>query len=132
MWYTGFSTFCAVYVVMATFPIIIRSLYAPPITFADLEDENFSDKKTRERFQSIFIILLQGTSTMVCTGLTLYYFYRFQVSTLTFFEILGVLGGFLSLLNSIQRTIGSILLSLLHRVKMGKNTLEFTKSIVGN
>lgn len=118
VYYTTITTIVAAYVFLINFPVVIQMSHTRPLSFQDLEDPKYVNPAIRKRFQITFIIMLQVFGAIMITGMVNYYLYRYQQSSLSRFEILGVTGGFISLLSKIQRLAGNFLLSVLNQIKI--------------
>ena len=118
VYYTTITIIVASYVFLINFPAIIQMFHTRPLSFQDLEDPKYVNPAVRKRFQIIFIIMLQIFGAIMITGMADYYLYRYQQSSLSRFEILGVAGGFISLLSKIERLTGNALLTVLNHIKI--------------
>ncbi len=114
LYYILFTTSIATYALLLNFPSIVRRVHSRPLYYNDLEDDKYVDPAIRQRFQYLFIFILQITLTVIISGLIYYYYDKMHVSKLTSIEMIGVLGGFVSLLLKIEHAIGKLALSLLN------------------
>ena len=118
VYYTTVVGFFASYSLLYNFPALLRAAHVAPITFDDLDDDKAIDTKIRERFQKAFIYILQICTSCIASGLCYYYYtFNYKGSQLSFFEVAGVVGGFVSLLRSIEIGTASVLLACLNYVK---------------
>jgi hypothetical protein len=103
--------------ILINFPKIIHLLHGKSVSFEDLEDEHAVDIIMKKRFQRTFEITITIALAVLMAVLIDYYLDRFQKTELSNLEILGVVGGFMSLLYKIEDFIGKLLLVGLHRYK---------------
>ena len=118
VYYTTITVIVASYVFLINFPSVIQMSHTRPLSFQDLEDPRYVNPIIRKRFQVAFIITLQIFGAIMITGMVDYYFYRYSQSSLSRFEIFGVVGGFISLLSKVERLAGKVLLSALNKIRM--------------
>jgi hypothetical protein len=118
IYYTTTTTIVASYVFLINFPAVIQMSHTRPLNFQDLEDDNHVNPLIRKRFQVMFIITLQIFGALMITGMVDYYMYRYENTSLSKFEIMGVVGGFISLISKVERIVGKGLLSLLNQVRI--------------
>ena len=102
--------------------------HAKPLHFIDLEDGDSLNPVVRKRFQSIFIIILQIFGAIIITVIVDYYLYKYESSQLSGFEVIGVAGGFISLLSKIECGLGNILLTSLNYIKITSPKLKSMQS----
>lgn len=119
---SGVSTF----VLLFNFPQIVSTIHKKPFYYDDL-DRNDLGFEMKRRYQLIFITILQITLTIVMSVVSYYYYDRFHNTTLSKMEIVGVLGGMLSLLLKIENIIGRMSLFLLKLCK-NKEEQQFIRS----
>jgi hypothetical protein len=120
---SGLTTF----ILLINFPQIVKKIHGKPLYYEDLVDEKYIDPLIKRHFQIIFICILQITLTLIMTGLIYYYYDRLHNTELSKMEILGVLGGFISLLMKIENFIGNCILSLLNICKDKSTTFDKNK-----
>jgi hypothetical protein len=120
---SGLTTF----ILLINFPQIVKKIHGRPLYYEDLVDEKYVDPLIKRHFQIIFICMLQITLTLIMTGLIYYYYDRLHNTELSKMEILGVLGGFISLLMKIENFIGNCTLSLLNICKDKSTTFDKNK-----
>jgi hypothetical protein len=118
IYYITASVIMSTFSILINFPSIIHFLHGRPVYFEDLEDDQAADRKTKRRFQLAFEISLTITLAILMGSLIDYYLDRFNHTTLSDLELLGVLGGFLSLLSKCEDIIGKALLFGLHCYKV--------------
>lgn len=119
---SGISTF----VLLFNFPRIVAAIHSKPFYYNDLKN-NKMNFETKRQYQWIFIAILQVTITIVISVLSFYYYDRFHATTLSGMEVIGVLGGMLSLLLKIEHVIGRLALFILKQCK-NKDEEMFEKS----
>lgn len=117
LYYITFSVIFSTASILINFPKIIHFLHGKSVSFEDLEDEHAVDTKTKKRFQTIFEITITVTLAILMGALIDYYLDRFGNTKLSNLEILGIIGGFMSLLYKIEDFIGKLLLIGLHCYK---------------
>jgi hypothetical protein len=127
LYYIVFTSSLATYALLLNFPSIVRRVHSRPLYYGDLADEKYVDPAIRKRFQHLFTFILQITLTVIISGLIYYYYDKMQVSILSDIEMIGVLGGFISLLLKLEHAVGKLALSCLN---WWKNTV--TKTEVGH
>jgi len=98
------------YIVLYHCPYFLKSMHTRPLYFEELEDNGEIDKALKKRFQDIFLKVINVVLAIVMGAIVDYAFYRFHDSKLSWFEILGLMGGMLSLYRSAWDHIGRILL----------------------
>jgi hypothetical protein len=69
------------------------------------------------RSRNSFALLSACTMSLLAAAVLNYAVFRFQHSTLSHFELVGMVGGMLSLYGSCHEATGKALLKLLHRRK---------------
>lgn len=116
--YISCTTSLAIYSLLLNFPSIVRRVHSRPLYYNDLEDDTYVDPAIRMRFQYLFIIILQITLSFIASILIYYYYDKMHTSTLSGIEMVGVLGGFVSLLLKLENFIGKIVLSTLNMWKL--------------
>lgn len=112
------TTGLATYALLLNFPSIVRSVHARPLYYDDLEDSKYVDAAIRQRFQSLFVLILQVNLTIIISCLIYYYYDRMHVSNLSKIELFGIFGGFISLLLKIENAVGKLALSVLNKWKL--------------
>lgn len=124
MYYVIPATMISTFIILLNFPNIVKLAHSRPIYYDDLDTANVVQAK----YQQIFVISLQITITLIMSGMCYYYYNRFHNSTLTNMELLGVLGGYLSILMKVERVIGKILLtSLNHHMRSKAIEIELAE-----
>ena len=119
------TTAISIYVILLNFPNIVKIAHSKPVYFNDLEDINGASEKLKKKYQQIFVVILQILLTVIMSGMFYYYYSRFHNTTLSNLEILGVLGGYISLLSKIERLVGKSLLSILNYYKKSSPSLSY-------
>jgi hypothetical protein len=125
--YIFLSTFMSLFVLGWNFPGIAKFFYSRPIYFEDLDD-NKSDKKIvknkilynielSSKFKSRFIIFQQLLSSVAIALVAEYINMKYKTNKYNTMELLGLIGGLLSLLTKIIRMSGHLFLSLLYYLK---------------
>jgi uncharacterized Tic20 family protein len=103
-----------------------------PVYFEDLKDTNNKvnfNPTTNLKFQNIFIFIHQITLSMAFVIIIDYFYHRINTIHFTLIEILGIVGGFISLYQKITSLLGNILIKILYHTKKindkYKNEVEF-------
>lgn len=117
------TTAVSIYITLLNFPNIVKIAHTRPVYFDDLEDVNGASEEMKHKYQKIFVIILQILLTVIMSGMFYYYYSRYHNTTLSEIEILGVFGGYISILSKIERLIGKSLLSIVNYYK--KSTPSF-------
>lgn len=98
------------YIILYHFPYFLKSMHTRPLYFEELENNEEIDKNLKKCFQDIFLKVINIVLAIVIGAIVDYAFYRFHDSKLSWFEILGLIGGMLSLYRSAWDYIGRVLL----------------------
>lgn len=102
-----------------TFPAVTVVMHMTPLYYEDLQDL---------RSRHSFALLSAGTMSLLAAAVLNYAVFRFQHSTLSHFELVGMVGGMLSLYGSCHEATGKALLKLLHRRKpQDQRTIEMRR-----
>lgn len=117
IYYVTASVILSTISILLNFPKIIHFLHGRSVSYEDLEDENAVGTRMKRRFQRAFEITITATLAILMAALIDYYLDRFNNTELSSLEILGVIGGFMSLLHKIEDVIGKVLLVGLHCYK---------------
>lgn len=118
IYYITASVILSTYSILLNAPGIIHFLHGRPVYFEDLEDDMAADPRTKRRFQKAFEFSLTITLAILMGSLIDYYLDRYHNTILSGLELLGVFGGFLSLLSKCEDIIGQGLLFGLHCYKV--------------
>ena len=105
-----------IYIIVVNFPVIIKSHYSRPLYYEDLKDDRFITEKYKKRFQSIFIAIGQVLFSFMFASLAYYYLHKYEESRLTLFEIIGVIGGFSSLVTKVLQSMNFVM-KFFHMIK---------------
>lgn len=115
-----YSVTCAVIVVYIFFnhyPSLARRMHQRKLTYEDLEDLACpSDIGLRKRFQLVFT-RIQQIGGALCAGIIVMYGFHVFESDMTSFEIVGILGGLISLYARIFGHVGSFCITCLYKMK---------------
>jgi hypothetical protein len=128
-------TMCAVsfYSVLVNFPTLTYLMHKKPVYFEDLEDHEVdANHPDRRKFQKYFVNTSIIPFSLWMAILTGYFVYKVKSSTLSPFEIVGIVGGNLSLYGNAQRKIGQWIIDFLEWKKkkvqqQRKNSIELTQ-----
>lgn len=104
------------YLFFNEYPWLARRMHRRKLTYEDLEDFRDADPELRRRFQLVFT-RIQQIGGSLCAGLLVMYAFHIFGSEKSFFEIVGVLGGLLSLYARIFGHIGNFCITCLYRLK---------------
>lgn len=103
-----------------------------PIYFEDLKDTNNKvnfNPTANLKFQNTFIFIHQITLSMAFVVIIDFFYHRLHTVNLTLIQVLGIIGGFISLYQKITSLLGNILIEILYRTKKindkYKNEVEF-------
>lgn len=101
------------YVILYHCPYFLKSMHTKPLYFEDLEDNEAIRESLKRKFQDVFLKIINVLLAIIVGGLVDYFLYRFQRSSLSWFEILGLIGGMLSLYRTMWDYVGRFLLMVL-------------------
>lgn len=90
------------------FPKVTVVMHMAPLYYDDLQDL---------RSRHSFALLSAGTMSLLAAAVLNYAVFRIQHSSLSQFELVGMVGGMLSLYSTCHEAVGKVLLQLLHRRK---------------
>ena len=109
--------FLASYGIFLNFPALVKIPYSRPFYYEDLRDEKYVLNRYRNRFKAVFVAWAQLILAIILCGLIYYYSQKYNSSALSGIEIMGVMGGFISLFKSASNVAGTIVLGLVKRMK---------------
>jgi hypothetical protein len=126
--YIFFSCLISSLIICWNFPGIAKMGYTKPIYFEDLAEQTQVSRKilkkkilnnieTSKNFQYQFILIQQIILSFTIAIIIEYASYRYKSTNLIFTEVLGLLGGLVSLYSKITKIIGKILLKFLYYKK---------------
>ena len=104
------------YLFFNQYPWFARRMHRRKLTYEDLEDFRDADPELRKRFQVVFT-RIQQIGGSLCAGFLVMYAFHIMGSEKSVFEVLGVLGGLLSLYARIFGHIGNFCIACLYRLK---------------
>lgn len=104
------------YVLFNQYPFLTRRMHQRKLTYEDLEDIRDADPELRRRFQIVFT-RVQQIGGAICAGILVLYGFHVFDNESSVFEIIGILGGLLSLYAKIFGYVGSFSIACLHRMK---------------
>lgn len=132
-YYIFFSLFTSLLILTWNFPIISRLIYSRPIYFEDLSNTLILENKEKtkiiydiensNKFKSKFIIFQQFIISLVIALMADYIRSRLNSDNVTPIEILGVIGGLISIMIKIIKILGKISLYIIY--KQSKKEIEF-------
>lgn len=144
--YIFLSCLVSSFILTWNFPYFSKYGYTRPIYFEDLEQDKLSYKKiikkkiitnieTSKKFQNKFILLQQLILSITMALIIDYSTHRYKNTALVFTEILGIIGGLLSLYLKITKFIGKLILKILYLSKKKErdkliNEMKKTKEYV--
>ena len=114
--YTVPAGISVAYLVFNEYPWVARRMHRRKLTYEDLEDLQGADTELRKRFQIVFT-RIQQIGGSLCVGVLILYGFHVFNTTKSFFEIVGILGGLLSLYARIFGYIGNFCIAFLYRLK---------------
>jgi hypothetical protein len=124
--------FIAVLSFLYNFQCFTIFFHEKPIYFEDLKDTNNKvnfNPTANLKFQNTFIFIHQITLSMAFVIIIDFFYHRINTIHFTLIEILGIVGGFISLYQKITSLLGNILIEILYRTKKindkYKNEVEF-------
>ena len=94
------------------FPGIVQSLHSKPVYYEDLEDKFSLDSTVRNRYQRIFTII-QTIFLAISLGIVADFVIYKSHEVNNYIELLGIIGGLLSILNDIMVQFGKFILGML-------------------
>lgn len=100
----------SVYIVLLNFPILSNIMHTKPIYYEDLEDSDVEEHSEKRSYQILFDIIIQPPLAIFVAILSAYLIYRVKHSNLSPFEVVGIVGGNISIYGRAQKWIGQILL----------------------
>jgi uncharacterized membrane protein len=100
----------SMYIILLNFPVLGSIMHTKPIYYEDLEDSDVEEHSERRVYQHLFIRIIQPPLAMFVAILAAYLIYKVKHSTLSPFEIVGIIGGNISIYYSGQKLIGQFLL----------------------
>jgi hypothetical protein len=104
-------------VIFLSFPLFSRWMHERPTYFEDLYDDQGRNYDERIRFQVLFQRLMNVPLVIFVACLAYYCLYQIQKSFLSYFEIVGIIGGALGVYRNLQGNVGALFLQCLHRRK---------------
>ena len=110
------SAIVIVYIFFNEYPAFARHMHRRKLTYEDLEDFRDADPELRKRFQVVFT-RVQQLGGALCGGMIVLYGFHVFDNDQSLFEVIGVLGGLLSLYARIFGYIGGFCIACLHRLK---------------
>ncbi len=113
-----------VYILFNQYPFLSRRMHQRKLTYEDLEDIRDADPELRRRFQIVFM-RVQQIGGAICAGILVLYGFHVFDNDQSVFEIIGILGGLLSLYAKIFGYVGSFSIACLHRMK---RTQQYTNT----
>ena len=105
-----------VYIFFNEYPSAARRMHRRKLTYEDLEDFRDADPELRQRFQVVFT-RVQQLGGALCGGMIVLYGFHVIDSDQSLFEVIGILGGLLSLYARIFGYIGGFCITCLHTLK---------------
>ena len=105
-----------VYIFFNEYPAAARRMHRRELTYEDLEDFRDADPELRQRFQVVFT-RVQQLGGALCGGMVVLYGFHVFDGEQSLFEVIGILGGLLSLYARVFGYIGGFCIACLHRLK---------------
>lgn len=104
------SVFISAFIVFHNFPYTTKWLNVKPIYLEDLHANEIIEPEIKEKFEKLFSYIIQLFMSIVIASLILYFMNKIHENP-PILELLGMIGGLISLFVSVQNSIGSILLT---------------------
>lgn len=134
-YYIFFSLFTSLLILTWNFPVISRIIYSRPIYFEDLSKDLNLEKKEKtkiiydiensDKFKSRFILFQQLIISLIISLMAEYIQSRFSDdSDSSPFEIIGVIGGLISIMIKIIRLLGKFTLYIIYKQKKKESNIE--------
>ena len=101
---------------MYLFPSLSKSLFTKPLYYEDLIDK-FTDGNLNRKYQIYFMILNSVYSAALASAIIDYAVFKYDQTNLSYFEILGVIGGILGLYKKWQLIVGKYIMQGLFQCK---------------
>jgi hypothetical protein len=92
-------------------------MHEKPVYYEDLEDNEVECFSERKAYQRLFTKIIQPPLSLFVAILAAYLIYKVKHSNLSPFEIVGIVGGNLSMYSKAQKWIGQVALWYLKRKK---------------
>lgn len=107
---------CAVsaYSLLINFPSLSHIMHRKPIYYEDLEDTDAESHSEKVGYQRIFVRVINVPLSIFIAMLAGYFIYRVKDSTLSPFEIVGVIGGITSIYGNGQKRVGQFIIDILN------------------
>lgn len=124
--YIFLSSFMSITIFIWIIPYLSQVSYTKPIYFEDLDDNNNNNVITNKilynielskKFKNRFIIIQRFLSGITFGIVIEYMYFRYKTNNYRSMELLGLIGGILSLLATIIRIAGKFLLYILYKLK---------------
>lgn len=126
--YIFFSSFISLMIFGWNFPSISKLYYSKPIYFDDLDDNNENNKKhihnrilynieLSSKFKLKFIIFQQLIISLTLSIIIEYITIKYRTNKYNTMELLGLIGGLISLFAKVIRIVGKLFLSFLYYKK---------------
>lgn len=101
---------------MYLFPSLSKSLFTRPLYYDDLVDK-YGNGKLNKKYQFYFMILNSIYSAALASAILDYAVFKYDQTNLSYFEILGVIGGVLGLYKKWQLIVGKYIMYGLFQCK---------------
>jgi len=101
---------------MYLFPSLSTSLFSRPLYYEDLMDK-FADDNRNRKYQTYFKIINSLYSAILASAIIDYVVFKYDQTGLSYFEILGVIGGVLGMFKKWQLLIGKYIMIGLFQCK---------------
>lgn len=101
---------------MYLFPSLSTSLFSRPLYYEDLMDK-FADDNRNRKYQTYFKVINSLYSAILASAIIDYVVFKYDQTGLSYFEILGVIGGVLGMFKKWQLLIGKYIMIGLFQCK---------------
>ena len=115
-----FYIFITVLSFLYNFQYFTIFFHEKPVYFEDLKDTNNKinfNPTENIKFQNTFIFIHQITLSIAFVVIIDFFYHRLHNVKLTLIQILGIVGGFISLYQRITSLLGNLLIEILYRTK---------------
>ena len=116
IWFISFSAFSISISLLLNFPTIIHFLHGTTVSLEDLQHIE-SDEVIKHNFIILFEMSYAFFASPIIAAIIYYYLFQEDYTHLSKFELIGIIGGIISLSNKCQKIIGLVLLNLLNKYK---------------
>lgn len=128
-WTISVGAFVLAITILYNFPHISRMMHTRRRGYEDLADREALSGADKTQFQDLFIKVINIPLAICVTVLVNYGLFQYHRSNLNNVEIVGMIGGLLSLYGRLHKFIGYIVLHMVHKHKVKHVERRRTSSI---